>query len=56
MLNVVLDWQKIHKTVLEKAFFFSLWLFTSFLGFVSKNWKMALLRGEIYFLEIGHNC
>ncbi len=54
MLNVVLNWHKISKTILEKAFFFILWNFYIFLVFVSKLWKTALLRGEIFFLEIGH--
>ena len=39
MLRVVLDWQKIYKTVLEKAFFFSFWRFYLFLVLVSKNVK-----------------
>jgi hypothetical protein len=25
MLHIVLDWRKISKTILEKAFFFNLW-------------------------------
>jgi hypothetical protein len=37
MLHVVLDWQKINKTVLEKAFFFKFLAFLSFLVLVSKN-------------------
>jgi hypothetical protein len=37
MLHVVLDWQKIHKTVLEKAVFFILWHFYFFISLLSKN-------------------
>ncbi len=37
MLYVVLDWQKISKIVLEKAFFFIVWHFYLFLVLVSKN-------------------
>jgi hypothetical protein len=36
MLLAVLDWQKIYKTVLEKAFSFILWC-SVFLVLVSKN-------------------
>jgi hypothetical protein len=39
MLHVVLDWQKIYKIVLEKAFFFILWRFYLFLVFLLKNLK-----------------
>jgi hypothetical protein len=50
MLHVVLYWQKIYKIVLEKAFFFILWLFYLFLVFEWKNLKKALLRGENFYL------
>ncbi len=51
MLRVVLDWQKIYETVLEKALSFRFWRFYLFLVLVSKNLKMALLRGEFFFLN-----
>ncbi len=54
MLHVILDQQKTEKTVLEKAFFFLLRHFYLFWLLCRKIWKMALLRGEIFFLEIGH--
>jgi hypothetical protein len=37
MLHVVLDWQKIYKTILEKALFFILWRFYLFWVFVLQN-------------------
>jgi hypothetical protein len=46
MLHVVLDWKKIYKSVLEKAFFFSLWCFNLFWFLCQKLLKMALLRGD----------
>jgi hypothetical protein len=48
MLHVVLDWQKVYKSILEKAFFFILCRFYLFLVLVLKN----LENGP--FLEIGH--
>jgi hypothetical protein len=39
MLHVVLDWRKIYKIVLEKAFFFTLWRFYLFIALVMKNLK-----------------
>jgi hypothetical protein len=54
MLCVVLNWQKISKTISQKVFNFILWCFRRFLRFASKNLKMALLRGEIFYLDIGH--
>jgi hypothetical protein len=32
MLQVVLDWQKIYKAMLEKALFFTFWPFCLFFG------------------------
>ncbi len=49
MLHVVLDRQKISKTILEKAFFFVLWCFYLFLIFVLINFKIGSLRGENFF-------
>jgi hypothetical protein len=37
MLQVVLDWQKIYKAVLEKAFFFIFWRFKLFLVLVFRE-------------------
>jgi hypothetical protein len=54
MLHVVLDWQKIYKTVLEKAFFFSFWHFYLFLVPVSKNLKNSPSERWNFFFEIGH--
>jgi hypothetical protein len=39
MLYVVLDWQKISKTILEKAFFFYFVAFLSFFGFCVKKFE-----------------
>ncbi len=33
LLRVVLEWQKIYKTILEKAFFLFFWFFLSLFGF-----------------------
>jgi hypothetical protein len=54
MLHVVLDWQKISKTILEKHF--SLYCGTSiFFWFLCRKIGIkALLRGEIFFLKLGH--
>jgi hypothetical protein len=41
MLHVVLNWQKISKTILEKAFFFIVWHFYLFLVFVLLNFKIG---------------
>jgi hypothetical protein len=41
MLHVVFDRQKISKTILEKAFFFSLWCFYLFSIFVLINFKIS---------------
>ncbi len=49
LLRVVLDWQKIYKTILEKAFFFNLWCYYLFSAFVLINFKISLLRGENFF-------
>jgi hypothetical protein len=55
MSQVFLDWEKISKIILEKAFIFILSADFLIWGFVSKILKLALLRGDIFFLEIGHN-
>jgi hypothetical protein len=49
-----MNWKNISKTILEKVFIFIFSSFFLILGFVSKNFKTALLRGEIIFLKIGH--
>jgi hypothetical protein len=55
MSQVFLDWEKIPRTNLEKVFFFFLGSFFLIWGFVSKNLKKALLRGNIFLLlEIGY--
>ncbi len=41
LLHVVLDWQKIYKTILEKAFFFIFWCFYLFSAFVLINFKIG---------------
>jgi hypothetical protein len=41
LLHVVLDRQKISKTILEKAFFFMLWCFYLFLTFVLINFLIG---------------
>jgi hypothetical protein len=41
MLYVVLDWQKISKTILEKVFFFILWCFYLVSVFVLINFKIG---------------
>ncbi len=41
MLHVVLDRQKISKTILEKAFFFILWCYYLFSTFVLNNFKIG---------------
>ncbi len=41
LLHVVLDRQKISKTILEKAFFFILWCSYLFLTFVLINFKFG---------------
>jgi hypothetical protein len=51
MVHAVLDIYC--KTTLEKSFFFILCYFYLLWFSCRKNWKMALLRGEI-FSEIGH--
>ncbi len=53
MLNVVLDWQKISKTILEKALFFILWCFYLFSIFVLINFKIGSSERWNFFLEIG---
>ncbi len=42
MLHVVLNWQKISKTILEKAFFFIVWHFYLFFVFVLINFKVII--------------
>jgi hypothetical protein len=50
-----LDWQKIYNPVLEKTFFLIFCAISIFFGFFcKKNKKIALLRGETFFLERGH--
>jgi hypothetical protein len=52
MLHVVLDWQKISKTILEKAFFFILWCFYLFSIFVLINFKIGSSeRWKFFFLK-----
>ncbi len=52
MLHVVLDRQKISKTVLEKAFFFILWCFYLFSTFVLINFKIGPSeRWKFFFLK-----
>jgi hypothetical protein len=41
LLHVVLEWQKIYKTILEKEFFFIFWCFYLFLAFVLINFKIG---------------
>jgi hypothetical protein len=41
LLHVVLDWQNIYKTILEKAFFFIFWYFYLFSAFVLINFKIG---------------
>jgi hypothetical protein len=41
MLSVVLDRQKISKTILEKVFFFILWCFYLFFGFCVDKFKIG---------------
>jgi hypothetical protein len=47
MFPEILDWLKIYKTVLGKAFFFILWRLNLF-------FILVLLKSEISFLEVGH--
>jgi hypothetical protein len=54
MLHVVLDWQEISKTILEKAFFFIFWRFYLFSVFVLINFKIGPSESENFFLEISH--
>ncbi len=54
VIHVVLDRQKISKTVLEKAFFFIFWLFYLFLVFVLINSKISPSEVKFIFFEIGH--
>jgi hypothetical protein len=49
LLHVVLEWKKIYKTILEKAFFLIFWCFYLFSAFVLINLKSTLLRGENFF-------
>jgi hypothetical protein len=52
MLHVVLDRQKISKTILEKAFFFILWCFYLFSIFVLINFKIGSSeRWKFFFLK-----
>jgi hypothetical protein len=41
MLHVVLNWQKISKTILEKTFLFNVWRFYLFSVFVWINFKIG---------------
>jgi hypothetical protein len=41
LLHVVLDWQKIYKTILLKAFILIFWCFYLFLDFVLINFKIG---------------
>jgi hypothetical protein len=41
LLHEVLNWQKIYKTILEKAFFFIFWCFYLFSAFVLTNFKIG---------------
>jgi hypothetical protein len=45
MLHVVLDRQKISKTILEKAFFLILWHFYIFFGFCVENFENSPSEG-----------
>jgi hypothetical protein len=51
LLNVVWDWRKVNKLVLEKSFFFSLWCFYLFLVLVSKNFKNGPSEKIIFSLK-----
>ncbi len=54
MLGVVLDLQKIYKTILEKAFFFILCHSVFFWFLCKRILKMPVLRGDFFFFEIGY--
>jgi hypothetical protein len=54
MPQVFLSWEKISKTSLEKVFFLLCAVSSLFGVLCPKVWKTALLRGTIFFLEIGH--
>jgi hypothetical protein len=54
MPHVVLDWQKISKTILEKAFFFIFWCFYLCSVLVLINFKISTSEVKIFLLEIGH--
>jgi hypothetical protein len=41
LLHVVLEWQKIYKTILEKAFILFFWCFYLFSAFVLINFKIG---------------
>jgi hypothetical protein len=41
LLHVVLEWQKICNTILEKAFFLIFWRFYLFSAFVLLNFKIG---------------
>ncbi len=51
---IFLDWEKISKTIFEKVFILIFSRFFLIWGIVSKHFKSALLRGDIFFLEISH--
>jgi hypothetical protein len=53
MLHTDLDWQNISKNILGKRFSFIGGCFYFKSALVSKNLKMAILGGDLYF-EIGH--
>jgi hypothetical protein len=48
MRPVFLDWENIFKTILEHVFFYILTGFFLKSAFLSKNLRIALLRGEIF--------
>ncbi len=54
MLHVVLDWQKIYMTVLDKALFFSFWHFYLFLvlGVVAQCWRCGGSMLEVWWLNV----
>jgi hypothetical protein len=52
MPQVFLHWEKISKAILENVFFLYFERFLPYLGLGLKIGKMALLSGEIFFLEM----
>jgi hypothetical protein len=51
MFHVGLDWRKISKTILEKAFFVNFWRFSHFRFLSQKILNMTIPRGEFLFLR-----